>query len=453
MPRSSKDLMEEIQLMQSMMPKGNALTQSFDPQRAMIMQLVMERARGEGRGPTSRLGQAISRKFGNPLDSAIGGVKNALNAPFDALADLIDPPPPGGPQVKPAAPAVLAPGGWFETEVPTMPAHINDEEKELLGNPPAVPFESSSGNDDWLAELSPEEMLELMSLGGSGDLDPGTGLPRFESGNDNDRGYSGGGDDGPDDGGGGDDASWDAANEQGFNTPGDDAAGSGGPGGPGGGGGSWFGGGDWRWNPGEDKSLFGEDNTFSFWTKDDKEAWNSIGPNRDTLKDRGALDSLSAFGQGLRDQYMLGKEAGLGALDDYFRSPESSGVFDFFAGLSPGPISAFMGLGALMGQGQKSYMAHDMYGMAYKDLSPLERQSVDAAYNRYQAEATEQMLASPANGWNAPQELPGEEEAMLAAQGMPPRRSPAPVVSAWEPSNPLLVSGSRWLKRKGSSLI
>lgn len=86
---------------------------------------------------------------------------------------------------------------------PTAPAHINERENRLLGGLPSVKF-PGRGNDTRIANLTPEQEMLLKLLGGSGKVNPYTGLREYTDYGD--YGFSGGGSDddyggpGPDNG-------------------------------------------------------------------------------------------------------------------------------------------------------------------------------------------------------------------------------------------------------------
>lgn len=429
MPRDSSDLFKEIQLMQSMMGKGNSLTQSFDPQRAMMMQLVMERSRGGGERGTSRLGQALSKKIGGPINEAFGGVKNALNAPFDALADWIDPegaPVPVAmqgvtPRQKPIAPGSI--GGWFEQG--PAPAHINDRERETLGIPEidATPFQGE-GEDEWITMLTPEEREVLYSLGGSGTENQQTGLIQFDD--------------------------WSDANEsaQGAGSY-DEKDSTAGPGGPSDTGGS-------PWDLDEDvgpdyhaanlrdamergdNSMFGEDN-FKYGKGPDGWGWNTKDHGPDT---RGAWQTVK--------DYMSGPAREAAAnFHSYMQGPNA--VFDVFGAMGPPGFNIAMGIGKAMGTAQRNMMSKDEFGVKYDDLDEFQKQTVDGQFAKYQADATEAMDRSNAQGWGG--EVPVSYLALRSGAAKPSVGGTIPM--AWEPANPLMAAGlaRSGLRRRGGSLI
>lgn len=73
---------------------------------------------------------------------------------------------------------------------PTQPSHINEKENKLLGGPPSVPFPGGRG-DTRIADLTPEQQMLLKLLGGSGRINPITGLRAYDDWGDYNEGAQG----------------------------------------------------------------------------------------------------------------------------------------------------------------------------------------------------------------------------------------------------------------------
>lgn len=71
--------------------------------------------------------------------------------------------------------------GRMTRQLMMMPAHINAREDKALGNVPDMPMKGR-GHDDRIAMLTPEQMAILKAMGGSGTMNPETGLRQFDWG-------------------------------------------------------------------------------------------------------------------------------------------------------------------------------------------------------------------------------------------------------------------------------